>query len=78
MIAAVMIVAATLTPTSSMDWVCYTLDENPSAEGMWDVVAEAAKRGMLTESDGEAVATQIVGQCPEYIPIAKEWAAQND
>jgi hypothetical protein len=79
MIAAILIVASTLTPTpaTSMDWVCSTLDDNQTADGMWDVVAEAAKRGMLTESDGESVAKQIVGSCPEYIPIAKEWAEAN-
>lgn len=78
MIAAVLIVAATLSPTTgSMSWVCSTLDSNPTADGMWDVVAEAAKRGMLSESDGRAVAQQIVGQCPEYISIAQEWAEAN-
>ena len=58
--------------------MCSTLDDNPTAEGMWDVVAEAAKRGQLTESDGENVARQIISGCPEYIPIAREWAEQND
>ena len=77
MIAAVLIVAATLSPmspTQPFSWVCQTLDRNPTAAGMWDVVSEAAKRGLTSQSDGEAVARQIIRQCPEYIPIAQEWA----
>ena len=75
MIAAVIIAAsAALTPYQPFSWVCPTLDRNPTADGMWDVVSEAAKRGLVTESDGEAVARQIIAQCPEYIPVVMDWA----
>lgn len=76
MIAAVLIVAATLAPSQQFSWVCQTLDRNPTSDGMWDVVEDAADRGLTTEADGEAVVRQIFRQCPEYIPIAMEWAEE--
>ena len=60
------------------DWVCDKLDNNPTSEGMWDVVAEAAKRGHLTEAGGRAVAQHIINECPEHIPAVMEWVNENE
>ena len=76
-VTAVVIAAATLTPASSLGWVCPTLDKNPTEAGVWQVLYEAAGRGYSSQSDGEAIATEIINNCPEYIPVVQEWADNN-
>jgi len=77
-IAAVMIAVATLTPASSDDWICETLDSNPSVDGVNDLILEAYGRGYATEADGEMLVQVVVAECPEYIPLLLEWADDYD
>lgn len=76
--AAALIAAATLTPTpTGFGWVCPTLDQNPSVDGVWNVVLGAYQRGLTSDAAAEQIVIQIRDVCPEYIPIVKEWAEQN-
>lgn len=76
-VTAAVIAVASLTPTSGLGWVCPTLDKNPTEAGVWQVLYEAAQRGYSTEADGEAIAVEIINNCPEYIPVVQEWVDNN-
>lgn len=80
MIAAVLIAVVTLTPTSSsnFDWVCPTLDRNPTVDGMWDVIYGGVARGQTNDYAASQIVAQVRDVCPEYIPIALAWADAND
>lgn len=70
MIAAALIVAATLTPAGNgLGWVCPALASNPSESGVVDVFIEAIERGYGTEAGGRKLAVEIRNNCPEYIPL---------
>lgn len=77
-VTAVVVSAAALSPTStSFDWVCPTLDRNPTADGMWDVVFASVSRGQTSDYAAGQIVLQIRDVCPEYIPVAREWAEAN-
>lgn len=69
MIAAALIVAATLTPTSGLSWVCPALDANPTESGVIEMLFDAVSQGYGTESGGRKIAVEIRNNCPEYIPL---------
>ncbi len=77
LVTTMVIAGSTLAGTGSMGWVCPTLDNDPSEDGVWDVVLGAVKRGYSSEQDAEAIASEVQNNCPEYIPLLLSWAEKN-
>lgn len=77
-VSAVVISAASLTSTAGgFGWVCPTLEKNPTEAGVWQVIYQSAANGHTSDSDAQQIISQVVNNCPEYIPLLKRWADHN-
>lgn len=77
LVAVAVTAASLLMPQSTFGWVCPTLDRDPTEAGVWDVVLGAYQRGLTSDSAAEQIVLQVVNNCPEYVPIVKQWAEDN-